>query len=311
MPLSLEWTVPFAGNSFHVGVHHLPSDLSSGIVKGLASYTAKPAEDKLPELLALLNSFPETLVVLNHPYANFIWVEADEHRRTLREFMKVCRPWIHGLEFNGIRAWKENRETLHLAEEYDLPVIAGGDRHDRRPNTVLNLTHAESWDEFVDEIRCKRRNNILLTKAYEEPVESRKLASAGDVLRRYEHYPEGRRRFADRMFVSIDDRSWHSLAYHWDRTAPPKWVKPAVAATIVMASDSVRPILSQFLFPRWKSGMPNPCEIAVGRAPEQPSAPMAGPALNPEENAGKAHVTSSEESSFSGKSMTASEGENT
>jgi len=243
-PLSVEWTIPFAGNSFHVGVHHLPPACAEEVMKELSIYTAGSDESRLSDLLALLDSFPQVLLVLNHPWANFAWVDKETHRRTLLDFLAKYRSWIHALEFNGIRPCSENRRALELAEQNDLPVVGGGDRHGCRPCTVLNLTRTREWGEYVEQVRHDRTNDVLVMRTYEEPVQLRKLAVAGDVLRHYPHYPEGRRRFTDRIFASLDGDGWHSLTHHWGQTSPPTWVWPAVKATVGLASDHVRPILA-------------------------------------------------------------------
>src|SRR5215471_9304616 len=44
LPISLEWTVPFGGGMFHLGVHNLPIETSSEIMAALAEYTENPKE---------------------------------------------------------------------------------------------------------------------------------------------------------------------------------------------------------------------------------------------------------------------------
>jgi len=58
-------------------------------------------------------------------------------------------PFLHALEVNGMRSRRENREVVVLAEEVNLPVVAGGDRHGFEPNAVLNLSCAGSFEEFI------------------------------------------------------------------------------------------------------------------------------------------------------------------
>ena len=248
MPVSVEWTVPFAGNSLHVGVHRLPPDRSVEIMKELARYTAAPAEERLGDLFALLDRSPETLLVLNHPFHNIYRVDGDKHLSSLRRFMTRCRPWIHAVEINGMRSWSENQDVLRMAEEYDLPIVAGGDRHGSRPNTVLNLSETATWDEFVTRIRSDRRNTVLMLPAYEEPAPLRELATARDVLRNYPHNPYGQRRFTDRIFVDMEGYGWHPLSFYWDGgDGKPRWLSPVVTAVIALGSDRVRPVLRRLL----------------------------------------------------------------
>lgn len=247
-PVSVEWTVPFAGSIFHIGVHHLPPDRAVEIMKELSLATAEPAGERVRDLLALLNQCPDTLLVFNHPMQNIAWAERSEYLTTLRQFLALCQPWIHALEFNGMRSRTENQDVLCMAEEYDLPVVAGGDRHGCRPNTVLNLSREGTWSDFVATIREERRNAILSLPAYEEPAPLRELATASDVLRRYPNYPYGQRRFTDRLFFNLEGYGWHPFSFYWDGgNGKPMWLTPAVAAVIALGSEHLRPILGWFL----------------------------------------------------------------
>lgn len=246
--VSVEWTIPFAGNSFHMGVHNLPPTQSAELMEALSRCTAEPAEETICDLLALLDSFPETLLVLNHPGCNFVRVGPAEHCATLRQFLARCRPWIHALELNGMRPWGENRQVLQMADEYDLPLVAGGDRHGCHANTMLNLSQAQSWGDFVARIREDQRSNILVLPAYEEPVRMRELATAADVLRRYPYHPYGQRRFTDRIYADVEGYSWHPLSFYWDGGyGTPRWLGPAVAVLLTLGSDRFRPILRRLL----------------------------------------------------------------
>src|SRR3974377_263433 len=51
VPVSLEWTAPFQGAKFHIGVHNLPSERAESIMASLADYTANPDDRRLPEIL--------------------------------------------------------------------------------------------------------------------------------------------------------------------------------------------------------------------------------------------------------------------
>lgn len=248
VPISVEWTVPFRGNVFHLGVHNLPADSAAEIMKTLSHFTSDPAEETLADLFALLDSSPEILTVLNHPCCNFSRVQAEQHWATLREFIAKFRPWIHASEINGMRPWNENQDALRLAEEYDLAVVAGGDRHGCRPNAMVNLTRAETWSEFVSQIRVDGSNDVLVLPAYDEPVRLRELATAADVLRRYPRHPFGQRRFTDRIFANVEGYSWHPLSFYWDGgNAVPMWLAPVVTTVIALGSDPVRPVLRRVL----------------------------------------------------------------
>ena len=248
VPISVEWTVPFEGNAFHIGVHHVPPTRAVDIMEQLAYHTASPSTEQLRDLLAMLSGFAETLIILNHPCCNFVKVPADRHWQTLRDFIELCRSWIHAIEINGMRPWKENLKVLPLAEEYDLPIVAGGDRHGCRPNTMLNLTLAQTWGDYVQEIRTKQPNHVLVLPAYEEPVRLRELATAGDVLRCYPHHPYGQRRFTDRVYAEVEGYSWHRLSFYLDGgKGTPAWLPPVVKVVVALSDNKVRPVL-RFIF---------------------------------------------------------------
>ena len=244
VPVSVEWSVPFSGNIFHMGVHNLPADRAVSLMDEFARCTNTPSEEAIRDLFELVDAYSDSLIVLNHPCCNFVRVEAKKHWATLRQFVANYRPWIHALEVNGMRPWNENEQVLRMAEESDFPVVAGGDRHGCRPNAVLNLSTTETWAEFVTEVRIERRSDILILPEYDEPVRLRELATAADVLRRYPRHPYGQRRFTDRIFGEMEGYSWHPLSFYWDGgDGQPAWLPAIVSAVVALGSDGVRPIL--------------------------------------------------------------------
>ena len=247
-PISVEWTIPFKGNSFHMGVHHLSPKRAEEIMKDLASYTAEPREGMLGELLERLGRSPETLLVLNHPCCNSVRMEPAKHKSALREFLERYRPWIHALEINGMRPPSENQQVRRMGAEYDFPVVAGGDRHGCAPNTVLNLSRAESWAEFVAEIRRERRSDVLLMPAYDEPVRVREFQTISDIVRHYPRYPYGYRQLTDRVFVDLPGYSWHPLSFYWSGGMP-LWLRPLFGVLVALGSDQARPLLRLLLSP--------------------------------------------------------------
>jgi len=244
IPISVEWSIPFRGNCFHLGIHHLDPARAVEIMHQLARFTAAPDEERMCELLKFLDSFHDTLIILNHPCCNFVKVGANRHWGTLQEFLDLGRRWIHAVEINGMRPWNENEKVPLLAEQWDLPVICGGDRHGCRPNTMLNLSEATTWSEFADDVRNGRPLTVLVLPAYEEPLRFRELATAGDVLRRYPHYPYGRRRFTDRIWVELDGYGWHPLSFYLDGgRGTPLWLLPIVGTVILLSHDRVRAVV--------------------------------------------------------------------
>lgn len=223
-PISLEWTVPIDSRAYHLGVHNLPPESSAQIVNELRCYTRKPQDGRLLQLLAWLNDYPETLLVLNHPFSGL-----DSHcirrlKAWLTGLLNHYPEAIHAMEINGYRSWSENRRTVALAEKLGLPVISGGDRHGCSPNALLNLTNAASFSEFVSEIRHDKVSEILVMPEYRENLFVRKVESVADFFRYYPEYPPGQRRWTNRVFFYLEEGVVRPLSYYWYRTVP-LWVK--------------------------------------------------------------------------------------
>lgn len=248
-PVSLEWTVPIGGDHLHIGVHNLPLPGAAETMSRLARFAADPSSADLRDLLADLAASPETLLVLNHPCWDVSRVGEARHAAAVREFVCLGERWVHALEVNGLRSWRENRDALALGEELGMPVVAGGDRHGCRPNTVLNLSRAASFAEFAAEVRCERRSEVLVLPSYEEPLALRQIQTVADAVRFYPQHPHGRRRFTSRTFADIEGYSCHPLSFYWDGGAP-WWLKPPLALIVAMGSDKARPILRRTLFRR-------------------------------------------------------------
>lgn len=242
IPISVEWSVPFSGDTLHLGVHHLPADEAPAIMAEMVRFTSRPSAHSLCELLEMLDGLPETLLVLNHPCWDVFRIGDAEHRARVLEFLSQCGDWIRALEINGLRSCRENRAVLSLAEKFDVPAVAGGDRHGRRPNTVLILTGAESWGEFVAEIRDDGQSKVIVLPSYEVPLALRQLEVVADALRYYGEETEDRRFFTDRTFVDLPGFSCHPLSFYWDRGVP-LWLRPVLAAIVFTGRDSFQPIL--------------------------------------------------------------------
>lgn len=182
LPISVEWSVPFAGTEFHLGVHGLAARGAQLHMQALAAFTADPRESELPALLEWLAEDPETLIVFNHPLWDEWAIGHHAHIAAVRQFLALCRRWLHALEFNGLRSWSENHEVSLLARERGLPVVAGGDRHGSEPNALLNLTRARSFAEFVDEVRTDLRSHVLILPQYRNPLALRVACCVAEVL---------------------------------------------------------------------------------------------------------------------------------
>ena len=245
-PISLEWTVPMDGGSLHLGIHNLPTALSGEIARALSIYSRQPREGRFIELLAWLNEYPETLVVLNHPLSDMMGVGAGYHKGLVVGFLNRYGKRIHALEINGYRPWRENRATINLAERYGLPVVSGGDRHGCAPNAVLNLTNGRVFSEFVYEVRKDRISEVLVMPDYWKDLVMRKIESLADFFRYYADRPHGQRRWTDRVFIQLEDGVVKPLSNYWDHTVP-MWVKSVMWLVGLVESSYVQPALGMVL----------------------------------------------------------------
>ena len=215
---------PFGPQSFHLGVHNLPSTQATKWMATLAGFTAHPSEARLTEILAALNAEPNVLVVFNHPMWDLYLVGKEKHQFLLNEFLQKNSAFLHAVELNGLRHWAENRAARQLAEKWHMLLIAGGDRHGVEPNATINLTNATSFTEFVHEIRQEKKSDMLFMPQYAEPWKHRILQSAIDAVRNYPEFPQG-------------SQNWDERVYHPDRNGvvrPLREVWPAGKAPWAM-----------------------------------------------------------------------------
>ena len=204
IPVSVEWSVPYGGvQDFHLGVHNLPSARAKQWMQTLGEFTRRPSSERLKEILVALNDEPNVLVVFNHPMWDLFLIGREKHQFLVNEFLQKYGAWLHALELNGLRNWEENRATRRLAQQWNMLLISGGDRHGVEPNANINLTNAASFTEFVHEVRRERRSNVLFMPQYAEPWKHRLLQSTLDAIRDYPDFPQG-------------SRTWDERAYHPD-----------------------------------------------------------------------------------------------
>lgn len=244
-PISLEWTVPFDYGYFHVGVHNLPKDRAVDLTKTLLEYTfgENPTDEKLTEMFAMLNGLPGVLVILNHPIWDIELVGAERHEALLKEFVKRHGRWIHAFEVNGFRSWSENKRVIEMAEALGIPLATGGDRHGCKPNTVINLTNADTFEEFANEIRVEKRSEVVLMPEYEQPLHSRQMQSFSEILKHYPEFREGRQKWFERVYFDVgDEKGLVSLAGHGWKLGGPRWLRAAIWTLGFLGSPSMRPI---------------------------------------------------------------------
>jgi hypothetical protein len=201
IPVSVEWSAPYGGTQdFHLGIHNLPSAKAQEWMSTLEQYTAQPSDERLTEILAALHHEPNVLVVFNHPLWDLFSVGAEKHTFLVNEFLQKNGQFLHALELNGLRHWEENRAVRALADQWNMLLISGGDRHGIEPNANINLTNATSFTEFVHEIRREKRSKVLFMPQYAEPWKHRILQSTLDAIRDYPEFPQGSRTWDERVY---------------------------------------------------------------------------------------------------------------
>jgi hypothetical protein len=221
IPVSVEWTTPYGKQSFHLGVHNLPSARATEWMDTLAQFTKHPSDARLTEILIALHEEPNVLVVFNHPMWDLYLVGYDRHEFLVNEFLQKNGNYLHALELNGLRHWDENRRVRRLAERWNMLLITGGDRHGVEPNANINLTNAASFTEFVHEIRREKKSDMLFMPQYAEPWRHRILRSAIDAVRDYPEFPQGSRTWDERVYHPDANGVPRPLSQLWPDGTPP------------------------------------------------------------------------------------------
>ena len=230
IPMSVEWSTPYGQTLFHLGIHNLPSGDAVEWMRRFAEFTAKPNDAKLLMMLRELHENPQILIVFNHPVWDLNKVGESLHRAEVRRFLSEARSCIHALELNGLRHAKENREIARLARETGHLLISGGDRHGMEPNANINLTCAENFTEFVEEIRVERRSHVHFMDQYRQRWEQRILASTLNAVNDFPQFMPGWQRWDDRVFHPDQNGEMRQLSQLWVEGKPPKMVMAAIHA---------------------------------------------------------------------------------
>ncbi|MEP7075191.1 MAG: hypothetical protein ABI878_05215 [Acidobacteriota bacterium] len=246
-PVSLEWTAPFENAFFHLGIHNLPIEQAEAITSELLDYTQakdKPDNERLHELFAMLNELPGVLVVFNHPIWDIEMIGQQAHEEALKRFVAEHAKWLHAVEINGFRSWVENQAAIELAAAIELPLISGGDRHCCQSNTMINISDAWSFEEFVSEIRRDRFSRIAVMPEYHVTLPSRQLRSIMQILGNYRDFPEGRKLWSDRVFLDFNNgNGQRTLTEHWNGRRP-KWTYLVFFALSVLAHPALEPLIA-------------------------------------------------------------------
>jgi hypothetical protein len=237
VPFSHEWTVPYEGTVFHLGVHNLPAPDARTLFAGMARITANPVEERLLAMLRALHALPGVLVVLNHPLSSGTHAGFRAHARLLQRFLRQYGRYLHALELNGLQPHCHNRRVAQMAADMALPVISGGDRHCLEPNANVNLTDAATFAEFVEEIRRERLSRVLFMPQYREAISCRYVEFISQAV---QHYPQfaGRERWVDRVFRQTEEGE-EPLSVHWARGGP-LLIRTFVSSIGFLASPGMR-----------------------------------------------------------------------
>lgn len=236
VPVSFEWTLPFEGITLHLGLYNVPASVAAAVVDDCQGYRAMPNRGRLAELLEHIGASRSTLIVLNHP----LWPLHGQDVRPVARFLACFGRWVHALEVNGFRPWCENRAVLVLADRFNVPVVAGGDRHGLMPNALLNLGWNDSFDGYADQIRVTGRNRVLIMPEYREHTTARTIAEIAAVMRVAPRGAADRLHWTDLVFV--EQAGEERPLFRGGRRAP-LWLNAAAVLTRMAASRPLRPAL--------------------------------------------------------------------
>jgi hypothetical protein len=240
IPVSVEWSAPYGGvQAFHLGIHNLPSAKATQWMKTLADFTAHPGDARLTEILVALHKEPNVLVVFNHPMWDLYLIGQQKHEFLVNEFLQKNGAFLHALELNGLRNWEENRAVRRLAEQWNMLLISGGDRHGVEPNGNINLTNASSFTEFVHEIRRERKSSVLFMPQYAEPWKQRILQSTIDAIRHYPEFPQGSRTWDERVYHPDRNGVVRPLSEIWPKGHAPRAMSALLGAVQMMGQGLV------------------------------------------------------------------------
>ena len=240
IPISLEWTVPYESMRVHLGVHNLPSGSARRWLSDMQDYTEGSRKIGLEDLLAGLHEIQDLLIVLNHPMWDLCGVGRQAHGDALERFLRRHNPFIHAFELGGLRSWEENQRVVDLASVWDQTIVSGGDRHGCEPNTVLNLTSASTFADFVREIRLDRRSNLVFMPQYQQALTVRMIHTVNDVTQFISGHPLGSR-WDDRIFHPDSSGEIRPLSQIWRKA--PGFIQVALAALRMVEAEPVRALV--------------------------------------------------------------------
>ncbi len=144
--VSEELSLWFQGHLFHLGVNLLPEMSAEETHNRIQAAARARRYDELFEILAASGC----LVILNHPLV--AWGPGAK-AIPVTELLSRYGWAIHALEVNGMRSREENDRVLELAKEWRKPVVGGGDSHLLVASSILSLSRAATFNDFVAEVK--------------------------------------------------------------------------------------------------------------------------------------------------------------
>jgi hypothetical protein len=147
--VSEELSLWFQGHLFHLGICHLPESGAEETHTKLQAAARGGRYDELFETLAASGC----LVIFNHPLLPW-----GPEAKIIPATELLCRyGWaIHALEINGMRPREENDRVLELARQWRKPVVGGGDSHLLVASSVISLSRAATFQDFIAEVKDGR-----------------------------------------------------------------------------------------------------------------------------------------------------------
>ena len=144
--LSEELSLWYQGHLFHLGVCHLPESQVEGTHNRIQAAARGGRYDELFETLAASGC----LVIFNHPLLPW----GPEAKIIPATDLLYRYGWaIHALEVNGMRPREENDRVLELAKHWRKPVVGGGDSHLLVASSILSVSRAETFKDFIGEVK--------------------------------------------------------------------------------------------------------------------------------------------------------------
>jgi predicted metal-dependent phosphoesterase TrpH len=141
-----ELSLWYQGHLFHLGLSGLPEDSIDETHARIQSAARAGRHDELFETLAATGC----LVVLNHPLV--AWAPGSD-AIPIADLLTRYGWAIHALEVNGMRRREENDRVLELARHWKKPVVGGGDSHLLVASSVISLSQAASFKDFIAEVK--------------------------------------------------------------------------------------------------------------------------------------------------------------